>query len=244
MKAIILAAGKGTRLHSEEADLPKALRLLRGRPLISYVLDNLNFLRPEDITIVVGFLGDKIKAALGEGYHYATQTELCGTARATLCAEDSLRGYDGPVLVAYCDMPFLKKETYQQMFAVHEKTGAGNTLLSSRFHPIPPYGRLIRDENGVLTDIIEESACTPEQKKIDEVNVGIQVLDGKNMWRWLRLVKNDNPKHEYYLTSLAGVLFREGATQAVVELKDQNETNGVNSLEDLHAAERQLDGVH
>lgn len=241
MKAIILAAGKGTRLHSAEAEMPKALHDLRGRPLISYVLENLDFLQPKDIIIVVGFLGEKVKAALGDQYRYVEQQELNGTARATMCAEPLLVDNTEPVLVCYCDMPFLRRETYQKMFRVHEETGAGNTVLSARIHPIPAYGRLIRDASGALVDIIEDSACTPEQKRIDEVNVGIQVLDGARMWDWLRQVNNENPKREYYLTGLVRVLHEAGVKQATVELEDLTETAGVNSPEDLAAAERLLD---
>lgn len=241
MKAIILAAGKGTRLHSAEAEMPKALHDLRGRPLISYVLENLDFLQPKDIIIVVGFLGEKVKAALGDQYRYVEQQELNGTARATMCAEPLLADNTEPVLVCYCDMPFLRRETYKRMFRVHEETGAGNTVLSARIHPIPAYGRLIRDASGALVDIIEDSACTPEQKRIDEVNVGIQVLDGARMWDWLRQVNNENPKREYYLTGLVRVLHEAGVKQATVELEDLTETAGVNSPEDLAAAERLLD---
>lgn len=241
MKAIILAAGKGSRLHSAEAETPKALHELRGKPLIQYVLENLNFLQPKDIVIVVGFLGEKVKAALGDAYTYVEQTELDGTAHATLCAEPILRGCNEPVLVCYCDMPFLRRETYEAMFRLHEETQAGNTLLSARIHPIPAYGRLIRNEKGELTEIVEDSACTPEQKRIDEVNVGIQVLDGARMWDWLHEVDNDNPKREYYLTGLVRVLARRGVRQSTLELTDLSETAGVNSPEDLAAAEKLLD---
>ena len=143
--------------------------------------------------------------------------------------------------MCYCDMPFLRRETYQAMFRLHEETGAGNTLLAAHIHPIPAYGRLIRSEAGEMVDIVEDSACTPEQKRIDEVNVGIQVLDGARMWDWLHEVDNDNPKHEYYLTGLVRVLARKGVKQSTLELADLSETAGVNSLEDLAAAEKLLD---
>jgi len=239
-KAIVLAAGKGTRLQSESMDLPKALRMLCGKPLIRYVLDNLNFQAPDDITIVVGFRKEMVIEALGQAYRYVEQQEQNGTARATLCAEPELQGYAGPVIVCYCDMPFLARDTYLRLFERHMAAGAGNTLLSGRFHPIPPYGRLIRDPQGRLIDIIEESACTPGQKRIDEVNVGLQVIDGARMWGWLRQIDNENPRREYYLTSLARVLAREGVPQEVVEIANQTETLGVNTLEDLRAAEALL----
>ncbi len=240
MKAIVLAAGKGTRLQSEAMDLPKALRLLNGKPLIHYVLENLDFLRPEDITVVVGFLKEKVIESCGGGYRYVEQRELNGTAKATLCARPLVQDYPGPVLVCYCDMPFLRRETYRAMFDHHLQTGAGNTMLAGRFSPIPAFGRLVRDEAGRLLDVVEDSACTPEQKLIDEVNVGIQVLDGARMWRWLEQVDNENPKREYYLTGVVRVLAKEGVRQEVVTLRDPVEAMGVNTMEDLTAAEAVL----
>jgi len=240
MKAIVLAAGKGTRLECESSDLPKALRLLDGKPLIRYVLGHLDFLSPDDITIVVGFRKEKVMEALGSGYHYVEQSVLSGTASATLHAKSILGNFLGPTLVCYCDMPFLSRETYQRMFGQHMDTGAGNTLLAGRMHPIPPYGRLIRDGQGRLYDIIEESACTEEQKRIDEVNVGIQVIQSPDMWEWLKKVDNDNPKREYYLTGLVRVLAREGVRQEVVPLDNLDEMLGVNTMEDLRLAEEML----
>ena len=64
LKAIVLAAGKGTRLRTEGVDLPKVLRLAAGRPLLSYVLEALDFLPPEDIVLVVGYELDLDKSLL------------------------------------------------------------------------------------------------------------------------------------------------------------------------------------
>ncbi|MEG0767954.1 MAG: NTP transferase domain-containing protein, partial [Clostridia bacterium] len=223
MKAIILAAGKGTRLQCENTDIPKALRLANGKPLISYVLDNLRFLAPEDITIVVGFLKEKIIEVLGPRYHYVEQTQIDGTAHATLYAEPLFANDVGPVMVLYCDMPLLRETTYRRMFERHIATGADSTLLAGRLHPIPEFGRLIRDADGTLLDIIEHSACTPAQQTIDEVNVGIQVFNTPDMWHILRQIRNNNPKHEYYLTSAAGILAQEHKKQEVVYIEDPTE---------------------
>ena len=237
MKAIVLAAGKGTRLQSEAYHLPKALRPLCGKPLISYVLESLNFIAPEDTLIIVGYQKEKVMEAVGGRYHFAEQTTLNGTAKATLCGEAFFGNYSGSILVCYCDMPFLRRETYQAMLQQHEATGAGNTLLTSKAHPIPPYGRLIRDASGRLLDVIEESACTEAQKKIDEVNVGIQVLKSPEMWSWLKQVDNQNPHKEYYLTGVARVLAKAQVTQSTLLLTDEKQMRGINTLEDLHAAE-------
>lgn len=237
MKAIVLAAGKGTRLQSEAAELPKALRLVCGKPLLRYVLDNLSFLPEEDIVIVVGFMKEKVTEAIGGAYRYVEQRELSGTAKAALCAESVLGNYKGPVLVCYCDMPFLSEATYRALFQAHIGAKAGGTLLAGKTVPIPPFGRLIRDASGALCDVIEDSACTEAQKMIDEVNVGIQVFDGARMWGWLREVTNDNPKGEYYLTGAVRVLARGGVRQGVVQLEDPAEMLGVNTMEDLLLAE-------
>lgn len=241
MKAIILAAGKGTRLNSEQADQPKALRRLCGKPLLWYVLDNLSFLAQEDIAIVVGFLGDQVRQEIGGAYHYVEQPKpYNGTARAAQAAQPVFGQAQGPVLVAYCDMPFLSRNTYQTMFDEHIRTGAGHTLLASIMDPPPPFGRLIRDSQGNLLDIVEESAATPEQRRITEVNVGLQVFDAARMWGWLERIDNDNPKREYYLTGAARVLAAEHVPQTVVHLEDETEVLGINTPEDLHLAEARM----
>lgn len=239
-KAVILAAGKGSRLQSEKEEIPKALRRVGDKALIEHVLDGISFVKPEDITIVIGVMGEKIQEYLGNKYHYAWQKEQKGTAHAMLCAEETASGFDGPVLCLYCDMPLLSQNTYSRMVREHLETGAANTLLAARIHPIPAFGRLIRDEKGELCDIVEESACTPEQKLIDEVNVGIQVMQGSVMWDVLKKVQNNNPKREYYLTGVVRVLHEMGLKQHAVVTEDTPEYWGVNTMEDLSRVEQYL----
>lgn len=237
MKAIILAAGKGSRLESERMEIPKALRLVAGKPLMRYVLDGLDFLPPEDITIVVGFMKEKIMETIGGAYRYAVQETLDGTAKATLCAKPCVGTQAGPVLVAYCDMPLLSQSTYRGMFDAHVQSGAAGTLLAGHINPPPPFGRLIRNAAGELVDIVEESACTEAQRRIDEVNIGLQVFDGLHMWDWLSRIDNDNPRREYYLTGSARVLSGLSLPQTVVQLADTREMLGVNTEEDLRRVE-------
>ena len=239
-KAVILAAGKGSRLKSEQADIPKALRKVGDKTLIEHVLSGIDFVKPEDVTIVIGVLGEKIQEYLGPKYHYAWQKEQKGTAHAMLCAEETTSGFDGPVLCLYCDMPLLSRATYSRMVEEHLAAGAANTLLAAKIHPIPAFGRLIRDEKGELCDIVEESACTPEQKLIDEVNVGIQVMQGNVMWDALKKVENNNPKHEYYLTGVVRVLYGMNLKQHAVVTPDTPEYWGVNSMEELEKVEQYL----
>ena len=240
-KAIILAAGKGSRLKSEQAEIPKALRKVGDKTLIEHVLSGIDFVKPEDVTIVIGVLGEKIKDYLGDKYHYAWQKEQKGTAHAMLCAEETAGGFDGPVLCLYCDMPLLSRNTYERMVREHLENKAANTLLAAKIHPIPAFGRLIRDEKGALCDIVEDSACTPEQKLIDEVNVGIQVMQGDIMWDALKKVENNNPKKEYYLTGVVKVIHDMGLKQHAVVTPDTPEYWGVNTMEELEKVEKYLE---
>jgi len=239
-KAVILAAGKGSRLQCEKDEIPKALRMVGGKTLIEHVLSGIDFVAPEDITIVIGVMGEKIRDYLGEKYHYAWQKEQRGTAHAMLCAEETVGDFDGPVLCLYCDMPLLSRDTYARMVKEHLETGAQNTLLAAKIHPIPAFGRLIRDEKGELCDIVEQSACTEEQKLIDEVNVGIQVMQGSIMWDTLKRVKNDNPKKEYYLTGAVKVIYDQGMKNHAVITADTPEYWGVNTMEELARVEEYL----
>ncbi len=239
-RAVILAAGKGSRLQSEKDEIPKALRKVGDKTLIEHVLDGISFVKPEDITIVIGVMGEKIQQYLGDQYHYAWQKEQKGTAHAMLCAEPTASGFDGPVLCLYCDMPLLSQNTYARMVEEHVRTGAANTLLAAKIHPIPAFGRLIRDEQGQLCDIVEESACTPEQRLIDEVNVGIQVMQGSVMWDVLKKVQNNNPKHEYYLTGVVKVIYDMGLKNHAYVTGDTPEYWGVNTMEELERVEKYL----
>ena len=239
-RAVILAAGKGSRLKSEQADIPKALRKVGDKTLIEHVLDGISFVKPEDITIVIGVLGEKIKEYLGDKYNYVWQKEQKGTAHAMLCAEETAAGFNGPVLCLYCDMPLLSRATYSRMVEEHLAHHAANTLLAAKIHPIPAFGRLIRNENGELCDIVEESACTPEQRLIDEVNVGVQVMQGDVMWDVLKKVENNNPKHEYYLTGVVKVIHDMGLKQHAVVTEDKPEYWGVNSMEELIKVEEYM----
>ena len=111
-KAVILAAGKGSRLQCEKDEIPKALRQVGGKALIEHVLAGIDFVAPEDITIVIGVMGDKIREYLGDKYNYVWQKEQHGTAHAMLCAEEAVGNFDGPVLCLYCDMPLLSISSF------------------------------------------------------------------------------------------------------------------------------------
>ena len=134
IKAVVLAAGKGTRLRTEGVDLPKVLRQAAGRPLLGYVLEELSFLEKEDVVLVVGYEREKVLAAYPE-YPHAVQEPQQGTGHAVQCAREALAGFDGSVLVCYGDMPLMRRATYESLIETHKREGNDCTPCPTRSCP-------------------------------------------------------------------------------------------------------------
>lgn len=241
MKAIILAAGKGKRLHSEQFSAPKVLREANGKPLLRYVVNNLSFIPDKkDIVIVAGYKKEMVFDAFQDGYTFAVQDEQLGTGHAVNCAREALKDYDGPVLVCYGDMPMFKKETYENLVKVHEEAGNDCTILTGVSNRGLAYGRIIRDEAGSFKCVVEDKDCTPEQKKINELNVGIYVFDSKKLFSCLGELKNSNAQGEYYLTDVPAIMMSKGYKIGTYTTHDDTEILGVNTPEELALCESLL----
>lgn len=235
-KAVILAAGKGTRLQSEQYQLPKVLREANGQPLLHYVLEALDFLPQENTVIVAGYMKEKVMDRFPD-YPYAIQAEQKGTGHAVQCAKSELQGFDGTVLVCCGDMPLIKKETYQALLKAHEASGNPCTFLTGTSNQDLPYGRILRDEKGDFLRVVEDKDCTPEQKAIRELNAGVYAFDCKELLSCLELLKNDNAQGEYYLTDVPELMRNRGGKIGIccVELNEQ--IIGVNTVEQLQEVE-------
>lgn len=239
-KAIILAGGKGTRLHSKEAKRPKALHLLNDKPLIRYVLDGLQHIDPADIVIVVGYMGEAIRDYLGSAYRFVEQPEQLGTGHAALCAARALEGYAGDVLIGYGDMPLLRADTYRGVMETHRAKHAAATVLTAHFDPPLAYGRIIRDGDGDIRDIVEQSECTPEQAAITELNVGVNAYDFALLSEYLGRLTPALVSGEYYLTRVPPMLCKDGHAVHSHLLRDEKEIFGINTPEDLLQAQEVL----
>lgn len=239
IKAVVLAAGKGTRLQTEGVDLPKVMREALGKPLLHYVLEGLGFINKEDITIVVGYKKEKVTDYFS-GYGFAVQAEQLGTGHAVMSAKEALDGYDGAVLVCCGDMPLITRETYEALVKTHFEEGNVCTMLTGTSAEKLPYGRVLRDENGAFLRIVEEKDCTPEQKKIDELNSGVYVFDAKKLLPALSQLKNNNSQGEYYLTDVPYVLQAHGDKIGICKRNLGYEIIGVNTVEQLNQVENLL----
>lgn len=238
-KAIVLAAGKGTRLQTEGITLPKVMREACGKPLLHYVLQNLSFLPKEDIVLVVGYHREDVLKVFGD-YPHAVQEPQLGTGHAVAVASEFFSGYDGPVLICYGDMPLLKRSTYESLLETHQKEGNVCTLLTGTCDWDLPYGRILRDEQGTFLGVVEDRDCTAEQKAIRELNVGVYVFDSKKMFEALGQLKNNNAQKEYYLTDVPAILRQEGGKVGACCACHGAELIGVNTVEQLQMVEDEL----
>ena len=239
IKAVVLAAGKGTRMMTETNTMPKVLRLACGKPLLYYVLKTLQFVPKEDTILVVGYRREDVIAAFPD-YPHAVQDPQLGTGHAVRCAKAELEDFDGTVLVCYGDMPLLKEEVYRGLLEDHARTGSVCTLLSGTTEEKLPYGRVLKDENGEFLQVVEDRDCTPEQKAIRELNVGIYAFDCKELLACLDLLRNNNAQQEYYLTDVPALMKQRGSKVSVYTAELNEQILGVNTPEQLAIAEKYL----
>ncbi len=239
MKALVLAAGKGTRLRTEGCDLPKVMRQADGRPLLAYVLDALDFFAPQDIILVVGYQKEQVLSAF-PAYPYAEQAQQLGTGHAVQSAAPRLADYQGDLLVCCGDMPLLRRETYEALCRQHRQACNVCTLLSGTSDVPLPYGRILRDEAGAFAGIVEDKDCTPEQREIRELNSGVYVFSAPHLFSVLSQLRADNAQGEYYLTDAPALLRAQGHRIGICRRELGLELLGVNTPEQLALAERVL----
>ena len=235
--AIVLGAGKGTRMKSA---LPKVMHAVAGRPMVLHVLDVARALGAGRAVVVVGpdmpEVGEAVKPA-----ETAIQQQQLGTADAVKAARRALNGFRGTTFILYGDTPLITPGTLRHMLAEREKTKPMAAIVVLGFRPADPgaYGRLLVDRNGALAGIIEAKDATPDQLKIDLCNSGVMAVDGTILWDLLDQVGNDNAKGEFYLTDIVGLARKRDLRCAYVEAPEA-ELQGVNDRNDLARAEAAL----
>lgn len=233
MRVIVPAAGKGSRLHSAEANLPKVLHRAGGKPLLETVLEQLDFIAADDTYIVVGFQKEKVIAYFGDKYHYVEQKQQLGTANAVSVCEPWFKDYEGTVLVTFGDMPLFRREMMDAMCKHHEATGAACTLMTAENPELTFWARIVRDGEGKFASIVEAKDCNEEQKQIKELFSGVLAFDSKELFRILPEVGTNNVQGEYYLTEVPELMARKGMKIETFMTDDGDDLRGVNTQEDL-----------
>ncbi|WP_417319425.1 bifunctional UDP-N-acetylglucosamine diphosphorylase/glucosamine-1-phosphate N-acetyltransferase GlmU [Erythrobacter aureus] len=233
--AIILAAGKGTRMKS---DLHKVLHPIAGHPMLLHLLDSFAELDLKRTVVVVGDKREQLDAALADrGVTTALQEPQLGTAHAALQARAALEGFSGHILVCFGDCPMVRADTVRRLIAALDE-GAKVAVLG--FRPADPlaYGRIIADSDGTVAKMVEYKDANDEERACDLCNSGLIVAHSDDMWPLLDAVGNDNAQGEYYLPDVATGAIARGDTVKVIET-DADEVAGINSRAELAAAEAQ-----
>ncbi len=228
VKAVVLGAGKGTRMKSETA---KVLHVAAGRPLIGWMLHILQSVSPSETMVVVGHQAEAVEAALPAEVRSVRQAEQRGTGHATQVALTALSTEPGDVVVVLPgDMPLIRTESIAELIAAHREQAAAATLLTITPGP-RDFGRILRND-GAVVGIVEARDATPEQFAIDEVNTSVYAFEAEALRSALGQLSPDNDQGELYLTDVIGILAGRGATIAAVAA-DPEEALGVNSHDQL-----------
>ena len=249
MNIVILAAGQGKRMKSA---LPKVLQPLAGKPLLEHVLETaISLIKAAEPIVVIGHGAEHVNAFLGDlvsrnpsfkAIKTVLQKEQKGTGHALLQTLTKLNK-DLPTLVLYGDVPLITKDTLQLLIrladGVRSKRSALGLLTQNMANPTG-YGRIVRDQDGLVSAIVEEKDASPSIKGITEINTGIMVLPSDSLSKWLKSLKTKNAQGEYYLTDVIAMAVRDGVPIRTSQAKNEYEILGVNSRDQLAALERQL----
>ena len=234
--AIVLAAGKGTRMKSE---LPKVLIEVLGRPMIHYVLDALEQTGVDEVLVVVGYRADLVRAALAgrPSVRFVEQTEQLGTGHAVMVCREALQGHDGAVLIVTGDSPLAQSDSLRTLLDEFERERPA-CLLGTAYKEQPHgLGRIVRDQAGEFERVVEEKDATEDERRITEVNMSCYVFAGPDLLDALDGIRPSNAQAEYYLTDCPGVLKQAGRSVRARAVLKPIETLSINTREELAAVE-------
>ncbi|MDF2961892.1 MAG: glmU [Paenibacillus sp.] len=232
---IVLAAGQGKRMKSK---LYKVLHQVGGKPMVGHVVHALEQIKTQRTVVVVGHGAESVKAYLGDRVEYAMQEQQLGTGHAVLQAEALLGKEDGLTVVLYGDTPLITSESLQEMIRIHREKGAAATVMTAIMEDPFGLGRIIRNDQGRVSRIVEQKDCSAEEREIKEINSGMYCFSNRKLFDALSKVTNNNSQQEYYLTDVIGILVSQNEIVEAYCTPDAMDTFGVNDRVALSEAER------
>jgi UDP-N-acetylglucosamine diphosphorylase/glucosamine-1-phosphate N-acetyltransferase len=239
VSAVILAAGKGTRMKS---DLAKVLHHLCGKPMLTYSIEVARAIDAENIAVIVGHQADMVRETFKEqGLIFVEQREQLGTGHAVLQARNTFCHYHGTILILCGDVPLLRPSTVIALYKHHISEKATLTVLTTILNDPTGYGRIIkRGSAGEVVRIVEEKDGSPDEKKIREINTGIYCVEADFLFRAVTEIGNENVQKEYYLTDIVGIAWEQGFKTRSFIAVDSYEVMGINTLFDLTRASEHM----
>ena len=234
LAAVILAAGKGTRMKSA---LPKVLHPICGQPMLYYPLEAARLAGFKQLKVVIGHGAEQVSDIFSAAdITWIKQSDQLGTGHAMMCAADSLRGYSGALLLLCGDVPLIQPETLQQLQNYHSQQQAAVTVLTAQMPNPSGYGRVIRDGEQILR-IVEEKDADEQQRQVTEINTGTYLFDAAFVLSALKGLNKNNAQREYYLTDVVAAAVAAGEKTRALCVEDPTEVMGINDRCQLAEAE-------
>ncbi|MCI9016731.1 MAG: NTP transferase domain-containing protein [Clostridia bacterium] len=235
--AIVMAAGKGTRMKSKKS---KLVHKIFGKEIIKRAIENVEKAEVEEIITVVGYQREQIQEVLKNKVKYVIQEEQLGTGHAVMQAKKFLEGKKGKVLVLNGDHPIMRPETLKKLIVQSIQRQEYATILTMIHNDVIPYGRVIHDENGNIKEIVEHKDCTEEQLEIKEFNLGMYCFDIEELLKALGQIDNNNAQNEYYLPDVLKIMYNKGLKTGSIVIEDNTEVLGINDRIDLQILTKAL----
>jgi bifunctional UDP-N-acetylglucosamine pyrophosphorylase/glucosamine-1-phosphate N-acetyltransferase/UDP-N-acetylglucosamine pyrophosphorylase len=237
--AIVMAAGKGTRMNSE---LPKVLVPVCDRPMIDYVVQALRRAGVSRQIVVIGHRADLVESHLAghPDMAFVRQREQLGTGHAVMMCRDALADFEGPVLVVAGDSPLMQSDSIEALFAEFERARPA-CILGTGYRDDPTgFGRILRDDTGQFAGIVEEKDASDPQRKITEVNLSCYVFNCRDLLASLRQLDNTNVQGEYYVTDCPGILLQRGLDVRALDVLKPCEALSINTVDDVQQVEAEM----
>lgn len=225
-RAIVLAAGAGTRMKSKK---PKVAHELLGKPLVRWVVDAARVAGIGEVVSVVGHEREQVIPLVEADTQIVVQHERKGTADAVAVCRDALEGFDGSLVVLSGDCPLITPETIHALVEERERSNAAVVVLTMNMDDPFGYGRIVRDETGSVERIVEQKDCSPEEAAIAECNSGFYCFDAQALFSALEQVGSDNAQNEFYLTDVLEICRKAGRLVSALVTEDPAECLGINS---------------
>ncbi|MEI6144187.1 MAG: NTP transferase domain-containing protein [Candidatus Berkelbacteria bacterium] len=238
--AVVLAAGKGTRMGA--ADRPKVMYRALGKPIVEYLIDSVEAADVPDVVLVVGFMQEQVRDYFKDQVQYVEQFEQKGTGHAVMMAKDLLKGKSKAVIVSYGDMPLYKTETIKKLIEKFntEKPTIAMVTVDLGDPDFWAYSRVIRNNEGEIIATVEQKDATEEERKIKECNPSFYMFDADWLWDNLGRIGTDNVQKEYYLPDLLSIATKQGKKIVSIKTETEDEVLGVNTPEQLEKVEKIL----
>ncbi len=235
--AIVLAAGKGTRMKSR---LPKVLHKVGGKHMVEHVINAVREMGVQDVIVVIGHEAEMVREALGGTVNFAVQEQQLGTGHAVIIALPFIKENEGSVLIVCGDTPLIQADTLKKLWDAHLSSQTACTILSAELPDPTGYGRIIRNHDHTVAKVVEQKDAQPQELSVNEINTGTYCFDLKNLREVVKDLTQNNRQGEYYLTDAVALLVSRGLTVNAMVAEDPYETIGINSRSQLAEAEKVL----